>query len=206
MQIRTLDSKRVQETAAVLAAAFAQEPVVMQMFSPSDPNRGQKIHDFYVWCLLRTGYNMVDVAIDPLHDSVVGAALWQPPHETPRWYQGLSAWPQAHRAMGKTGRDVLSRFDEASAGKHPEEPHWHLIDIGTAPTARGLGVGTHLLTHRLSIIDAARQHASLEATTQASARLYARFGFTPVHELSGIAEGTTVMWRAASPGNKATAA
>ncbi|MFJ3941743.1 GNAT family N-acetyltransferase [Streptomyces parvus] len=59
----------------------------------------------------------------------------------------------------------------------PRYQHWYLIDIAVDGTARGLGIGSALLAHRLASIDAQAAPAYLEATAPANQRLYERFGF-----------------------------
>lgn len=198
MQIRTLERSRLREAAALMAEAFAEEPIIAQMIAPGTPGRARKIADYYVWSIELTGLQTTDVAIDPLTDRIVGVAMWEPPRHRNRWYEGLTAMPGVLRGIGRHGLNVLERFGAASEGKHPAGPHWHLVDIGTGQAARGLGVGTALIEHRLSMIDANREIASLEATTDRSARLYERLGFVHRHTLEGVAAGMSVMWRAAA--------
>jgi ribosomal protein S18 acetylase RimI-like enzyme len=63
----------------------------------------------------------------------------------------------------------------------PPEPHWYLHDIGAGPEARGRGVGSALLEHRLGLVDQSGTALMfLEATTPGSRRLYERFGFEAV--------------------------
>lgn len=203
MQIRTVEYRRVREAAQVLAQAYESEPIIERMIPSGVFERDRKITDFFVWSMLMTGLDTVDVAIDPFTDRVVGVALWEPPGHQPHTLMAVSAYPGMYLGVGKEGLETLEQFDGASEGCHPDEPFWHLVDIGTAPQARGLGVGAELLRHRLRMIDEEGALASLEATTEASAKLYERLGFTERHRLEGVAEGVCVMWR--EPQEKAAA-
>ena len=60
---------------------------------------------------------------------------------------------------------------------HPDEPHWYLPLIGVVPEAQGRGLGTALMHPVLARCDTLGLPAYLEATTEDSARLYARLGF-----------------------------
>lgn len=47
MQIRTLERSRLREAAALMAEAFAEEPIIAQMIAPGTPGRARKIADYY---------------------------------------------------------------------------------------------------------------------------------------------------------------
>lgn len=192
VHIQTLNAERLREAAEVLASAYEHEPIIGRMIPTDAADRPRKIADFFAWSLLSTGLENIDVAHDPEDDAIVGVAIWEPPHHEPRDADGALAVVMA--GIGDAGWEALQLFDGASVGKHPEGA-WHLVDIGTAPRARGTGAGSTLLRHRLAKIDARDETASLEATTEAAAQIYERFGFVRKFELSGVAEGVTVMWR-----------
>lgn len=195
MQIRTLEPRRLREAAKVLSEAFTDEPVIAQMLPLGTLHRQRKIADYFVWSMRLSGLDTVDVAIDPQTDRIVGVARWRRPGHVTRWYSGLPATPGVLRGVGRRGLRALDAYEAAGAGKHPAEPHWHLVGVGTSASARGIGLGTTLLEHRLSAIDAASCIASVEASSPRSAEFYARLGFAQQHELDGAASGACVMWR-----------
>ena len=194
VQCAPIDSSRVREAATVLAKAFEDEPIITRMIPHGTPEREAKIADFFVWSILMTGLDTVDVALDVASDVIVGVALWEPPGHDAHTAAGEDDFSAVLAGIGPEGLATLDAYEAASEGKHPENA-WHLVDIGTAPSARGLGVGGRLIRHRLDLIDAEGSLASLEATTRESGKLYERFGFAHMHTLSGVAEGTSVMWR-----------
>lgn len=68
---------------------------------------------------------------------------------------------------------------ELLAREHPREfPHHYLQVIVTMPEHRGKGAGAAILTHRLRAASEAGVPVFLEASTERSARLYTRSGFT----------------------------
>lgn len=195
MQIRTLSYGRLREAAQVLAEAFADEPIIVSMVAHDAPNRSKKIANYFVWSILLTGLETVDVAIDPFTEEVVGVALWEPPNHTPHTMKASFAKPGVLQGIGRSGLNALNDFERAGEGKHPHEPHWSLVDVGTSPAVRGMGVGADLIRHRLAMIDREGRLASLQATTARSAQLYERLGFEHVHALGGAATGVSMMWR-----------
>ncbi|GAA1580712.1 hypothetical protein GCM10009678_74270 [Actinomadura kijaniata] len=108
--------------------------------------------------------------------AIAGVAAWEGPRRPrpgDRW-QRLRVLPLHMRAIGVRHLGAtLSRF----AAARPTSPHWYLADIAVDDRARGLGVGSALLAHRLAAIDRQCLPAHLEATTPHSRRLYTRFGF-----------------------------
>lgn len=95
----------------------------------------------------------------------------------------------------------LQRFvyvSELLARVHPRRfPHSYLEMILTVPEYRGRGAGAAVLTERARQLRAAGLPAYLEASTERSARLYAREGFVRTGETHTLPEdGPTLipMW------------
>ncbi|WP_245568475.1 GNAT family N-acetyltransferase [Nocardia concava] len=60
---------------------------------------------------------------------------------------------------------------------HVQEPHWHLLAIGTAPEVRGHGYGEALLLSGLARCQSDRLPAHLETSNPENIPYYERFGF-----------------------------
>jgi hypothetical protein len=179
---------------AMLARAFAEDPVMMFMF-PDPAHRLPK--------LLRLFGLLLDSAV-PLGgcDVTIGgetAGLWRPPGKTDiplgeilrhlGSFLGIYGVRGAARALRLLG--TLERH-------HPIDPHWYLMVLGTDPHRQGMGFGGIALRHRLAWIDAARQPAYLEASKVENVPIYASVGFEPLGELP-IPHGPIIypMWRPA---------
>jgi hypothetical protein len=178
--------------ADVLARAFAADPVLEPVLR----------HRRDVVAALRRYFEIeVELAFAGrgeawLDDELQGATLWHRP----------GAWPAAAHAplsaiLGYarvfTRRFVTaSRVAETLARSHPHEPHWYLLFIGVVPEATGSGKGAELLRPPLARCDEEGVPAYLEATSDASARLFGRFGFETLEELV-LPTGVAVrrMWR-----------
>ncbi|MFI6875728.1 GNAT family N-acetyltransferase [Streptomyces sp. NPDC050400] len=110
-------------------------------------------------------------------DGVVGVAAWEGPDRRHRLRGLLDEFSRQVRASGvRRAPSLLSQL-VAYERARPSYQHWYLVDIAVDDAARGLGIGSALLAHRLASIDAQAAPAYLEATAPANQRLYERFGF-----------------------------
>ncbi|WP_295649032.1 GNAT family N-acetyltransferase [uncultured Dietzia sp.] len=192
--IRPATSADAQTVAKLLSEAFRDDPAWAMSYS--DPATRPKKLEAHYRHRVRRHPELADVAVDG--DQVVGALLWEAPRSESRPTALLrSAWRVVQR--------IVSRLPGARGLAHtlavevyrPLEPHWYLHDIAAGPQARGKGVGSALLTHRLAEIDAsATTLAALEATSPGSRRLYERFGFEAVGRVPTLpGQASTVMIR-----------
>lgn len=108
------------------------------------------------------------------------AAIWLPPRVAPgkleilSWLGRAAPWGRLPPAL------VLYALMEA---RRPRTPHWYLPLIGVLPGHTGNGIGGALLQRGLDRCERDDKAAYLEATTEANARLYARYGFVEVGEI-----------------------
>jgi ribosomal protein S18 acetylase RimI-like enzyme len=128
-----------------------------------------------------------------------GAALWTPPG---RWSVGLASAIQMAPALLEAVS--LARLLRSARGMarlqaiHPREAHYYLFALGVDPIHQGQGVGAAMLAKVLHRCDADGVGAYLEASTAASARLYARSGFSGDKEFRMAEDAPPIwpMWRA----------
>ena len=83
---------------------------------------------------------------------------------------------------------------------HPEEPHWYLAVLGTAPEHQGKGVGSALISPILQKCDAEGVPAYLESSKESNIPFYQRHGFEVTGEIK-VKNGPTLwpMWRDPQP-------
>jgi GNAT superfamily N-acetyltransferase len=83
---------------------------------------------------------------------------------------------------------------------HPEEPHWYLGVLGTAPEHQGKGVGSALMAPVLAKCDAEGIPAYLESSKESNIPFYERHAFKVTREIN-VKNGPTVwpMWRDPQP-------
>lgn len=147
------------EIGEIFSEAFEDDPV-WAAHLPDSSSRRRALAEFYA-SEVESEPEHVDVAVDE-DGQLLGALIWEPPgsREESDSFSPTEAG-QAH--------------DRAIDDQRPDEPHWYIHDIATSARARGTGVGTTLIQHRLDHVGSAP--AFLESTTPASRRLYERFGF-----------------------------
>ena len=202
--------ERRDALAAVMAAAFDQDPISRWLF----PDAGSR------QALQRRLFAHVLDAVFPVGevytlewgtgDAGTGVTMWLPvdPEEDA---DGGGAGPgDAEPAVDDALRGVLGehadRFAVLSAlmgDAHPaHEPHLYLPFVGVAPGHQGHGVGTRLLGDRLAALDAAGTPSYLEASCPRNQRLYERLGFRPIGTPIALPDGPELvpMWRPAGAG------
>lgn len=201
MEYRVSVAARAQlpEICAVLAETMREDPLYDRML-PGVPRRAaipRFAHLEYLKVLTDGGAGTVDVATDA-DGRIIAGALWIPP--IPRratWLEKLPLVPGFLRALGAHPHTVLGT-DRTYLNSHPAAPHWYLSLLGTAAHARGTGVASALLRHRLSAIDALHAPAGLEATSTGHVAFYERFGFVELGPLPVVRGSNPVaMWRPA---------
>jgi ribosomal protein S18 acetylase RimI-like enzyme len=123
-----------------------------------------------------------------------GAAFWYPP--------GASPPAQARALLAEV--DVVERasavFAEVAAHV-PPQPCWYLRQIGIDPRLQGQGHGGALIEAGLEEVDARREVAYLEATSDASRRFYERHGFEVVGTAQAL--GSPPLWVMVRPARSA---
>lgn len=201
----------------LMADAFRDDPAWAVTY-PKASTRYSKLETHYRRRVQRHP-ELGDVAVDD--GRIVGALLFAVPRTPSGASSALGSVSRLIRTLASRlpGRNGLAHT--LAIEKHlPPEPHWYLHDVAASPQARGKGVGTALLSHRLGVIDDAGERpgqgagdeagtrsgtslTALEATTEGSRRLYERFGFEAVSQIpTGPGQASTIMVRRpASPMN-----
>lgn len=161
-----------------LAQAFVDEASIVAILGPG----GQALPRLSAMLELQLRHEYLPHGVVDLAwagDELVGVALWSPPHSAAGSFRAeLRLAPRYLRVLGPRFLRAV-RTELTTSRVHPKTPpHWYLYMIGVPPEGRGKGVGNALLAHRLGRIPAS-DPAYLEASSEGSARLYARHGFVP---------------------------
>lgn len=178
LHIEQAQKAELPTCARLIADALRDDPVIHRIV-PGEHDRVRRLTDLYT-AVLRTGAAItgsVDVARLEAGGPIIGVAAWEGTSRKATLWQQVREWPRYLRAIGLRNLATTAQAMRAFHEHRPAQPYWYLADIAVGPAARGHGVGSALLRHRLRIIDSHAVPAYLEATTLGSRQLYERFGF-----------------------------
>ena len=217
MIIRPAAEADADAAARVLAGAFADDPHITGLL-PEDrrQDRMEQMFRFETLSNLRTGghvYLAVDTADAATASGTdtttattataattaapLGVAFWGAPGQEAGWREQLTEAVAMRRIYGRRFKDVKRTYREV-ARYRPKAPHWYLKVIGTAPEARGRGVGSALIRHGLAQADRAGVGVYLESSTPENVPIYARYGFVEISEIPAYGTAPMIgMWRPA---------
>ncbi len=195
VQVRRPASSERDALAAMLARAFADDPV-MEWFLPDPVRRAARCEAFFRDLLLNGPYGRVGDVYTT--DGLGAAALWLPPG---KWRFGIAdqlrMLPAILRIVSPRWVPTRLRGFNQIEHRHPREPpHWYLSTLGTDPDQQGRGLGSALLADQLARCDADALPAYLESSKQRNVPFYERHGFV-VTETFDLADGPRLwlMWR-----------
>lgn len=177
-----LDDAAIPEAAAVLARAFADDPLFVVMLP--DPARRQAVLPPFMAAAVRfcQRYGEVYATAGALR----GVAAWSAPGEVSTRERWMAAGFGA--AMAAMGDAAVSRmiaiFEHQGTLRERAMPgsYWYLIVLGVEPADQGHGLGGHLLQPILARADAERLPCYLETESADAVRFYARHGFAVLAE------------------------
>ncbi|MGW7438420.1 GNAT family N-acetyltransferase [Streptomyces sp. NPDC054849] len=188
--------------AALLARAFADDPVMLWMI-PDSCGRERKIARYFRLAQRQQRPRAGAVRVAATSGGrLLAAALWSGPGRwKPSAGQELAAMPGYARVFGVRGMPRAADVQNSLHEAHPDEPHWYLPTLGTDPANQGAGVGSALVREQLAHCDRLGQAAYLETGKASNVPFYERFGFRVTHEIRLPDEGPTLwsMWRDPSP-------
>ena len=176
----------------IFALAFAGDPVWGDWTFPESTDRVPLLREFWHPFVVAAGkYDGVVVLGD-----LAAVALWVPPGVPDLDDQDEAAVAEMlPRVCGERAGLVAQGWDLFAASR-PEQPHWYLSLLATAPERRGSGLGMELVQQHLARVDADRSAAYLESTNPGNVQRYRRAGFEADGSFD-LPEGPRVdrMWR-----------
>jgi ribosomal protein S18 acetylase RimI-like enzyme len=192
VQIRTATAVDAEDVARVLAAGFHDDPVMTWIFAD---DREPKLAAFFNFL---AGEVLVPLSVTYM---VSGAcAGWTPPDPEP-WSDERTLRFAEQMGAVCTARDFerLQMLGNLMDAAHPPQPYWYLSVLATVPAQQGNGLGSRLLRHSLTGVDASGLPAYLESTNPRNVSLYERHGFRVTDEVT-LPDGPVMalMWRDAA--------
>ncbi|MGI8310767.1 GNAT family N-acetyltransferase [Saccharopolyspora hattusasensis] len=195
--LRAASGEDTAKLTELLGTAYRDEPRMAGLL-PNQAQRETKLRALFS-LLLKQDHLDHGTEIAALNGHPAAVAVWDRPGSRTaplgRRLAHLPALLSVFRwRLPETAR-AIEAFN-ATDSHRPDEPHWHLAAIGTAPQARGRGLGPALLESGLARADAHDTPIYLEATTHFGVARFERLGFRVIHEYP-ITGGLTVhgMWR-----------
>lgn len=190
VDVRKVTRADVPHLTAVLARAFDDDPMA-NWFVAQDKRRARRIYDFMGVSLAKMTlphgecYTTADLR---------GGALWTPPG---KWKLGilqqLLLIPSVVKSTGWKRIPRVMAGIAAIEKKHPSEPHYYLMVLGTEPEFQGRGIGSQLMAPILARCDEERVPAYLESSKERNLPLYERNGFTVTEEFM-VPDGGPKIW------------
>jgi ribosomal protein S18 acetylase RimI-like enzyme len=184
------DESDLADIALTLAKAFYDDPVLAIVFGGSVPEKqGSRFFQLVADIQLRHGH----IYTTPDRDS---AAIWAPPgHWKVPNSEIAKRTPAFIRLFGRrfvANLGILSLLEK----NHPNDPHYYLEFLGTAPAAQGKGLGTALMQPMIDRCDEEGAGAYLESSKESNIAFYGRFGFEVTKTLTHKAGPRQwLMWR-----------
>ena len=173
--VRTATAAEEERALAVLALAFATDPVAR--WSWPDPHT--YLTSFNAFARAYGGRAFEEGTAQVVGD-FTGVALWLPPNVTPdEEAMGALILQTAPEGM----HDELFAVVEQMGAYHPPEPHWYLPMLGIDPALQGQGYGSTLLADAAARFDRDGVVAYLESSNPKNVPLYERYGFTVLGEI-----------------------
>jgi GNAT superfamily N-acetyltransferase len=189
---------------AVLADAFAEDPVFAWLIPPQLRGRDHRMRTFFT--SMSRGYLRGGKPCYLTGDASA-AALWAAPGA---WAMPLSqiileAAPSGLAFRRRLFRALRTQLQIESLHAGQSRPHWYLGYLGTRRGRQGQGLGTQLLRQVLAGADTGGVPAYLESSNERNLPLYERNGFRVIGELRALGHGPTIwrMWREPQPRREA---
>lgn len=186
-EVREAGPRDVRPLAAMLARAFVEDPVAVDLF-PAVRGRERRMRRFFGVQIRHTYLPRGEVLTLPDRSSAA-LVIWPDAPKTSAFHQFASL-----QLVPLLRGQILAAQQMARVilATHPSTPHVYLGTIGTEPAMQGSGKASALIKDIAARCDAAKLGCRLEASTTSNVRFYESFGFDCVQELVIRSGGPTL--------------
>ena len=198
MTIERLTEADREQVVDVLAAAFRDYPVMRYALSDAGEEYDRRLRfliGFY--CDARFIHDWPVLGIRQGQEPAA-AALVTAPGEVTESPELRRKHLRLARTIGRAAFERMARYERASSGHEPREPHYFLGMIGVAPGHQGGGYGRMLLEHiqAMSEADSVSTGVALSTEDSSNVAYYQRAGYRVIAEADVDDIHTWCMFRA----------
>ena len=180
IEIRPLDSGRLEQAATLLAHGMRDNPVHVEAFGADPAHRQQRLARFlgHLVAYVQANGQLLGACVDGELVGVLG--MMKPGRCRP----GLMDWLRfagmivANNPPGNVLR--IRRWLSVWANNDPVEPHWHIGPLAVLPAYRRRGIGRRLMSHCCAQMDELSATAYLETDMAINVAFYETFGFVVI--------------------------
>ncbi|MEZ0071256.1 GNAT family N-acetyltransferase [Planotetraspora sp. GP83] len=176
---------------AVIADTFGSDAISTWLIPPAQDRPPIQLRFFTMY----VAHALDHGDVYGIHESgeLAGVAVW--------FTAPFPEIPGEEEAIASFAGKYADRYDTLGRQMdklHPTEPHHYLAFIALVRGKTGRGLGSLLLEEHHRRLDAQGMPAYLEASSEASRRLYLRHGYVDMPELVRLPDGPVMypMWRA----------
>ena len=194
IEIRPMMRQDLHSAAVTVTRAFRDSPMTVACWGSSVTSRERGLMSLFLQ-LLPTLTPVPSIAVrDGVVVGVLGYALPGRCRHVP-----LVPAVRALAALAIRSPATVVRFGRWMAeyeSRDPGEPHYHLGPVAVARQFQGTGIGSALLAHFCSEVDAVGAPAYLETDAAVNVRWYERVGFVTIGRAQVLGVTNWFMWRA----------
>lgn len=177
LTVRRAESAEAETVARVFAEASADEAVSAWVLD-GHPDIAERFRTEYVPEVVARALRDDEIWVAGAADDIVSVSLWQTVPDLDRIRQEAEESRHLFDSTPLPPFRRMAAVTAAIAERHPTRfPHRYLQAIVTLPRHRGSGAGGAIIEARVKAAASDGLPAYLEASTERSARLYARHGF-----------------------------
>jgi ribosomal protein S18 acetylase RimI-like enzyme len=167
-----LPTDQIETAVAVLARAFATNPLHIAAFGPSNVTSNEAF--FRIGLAAMKGEKFI--ATDDAR--ILGVTHWvRSPDCQFSVFEKLPMTPRMVRGLGLGSALKVTSWISTWSKHDPSEPHSHLGPIAVEPEAQGRGVGSMLMDKYCAELDLSGVAGYLETDRPENVEFYGRYGF-----------------------------
>jgi len=175
--IEVVTRDRLPAMAAVLARAFADDPMIRWPLLPAGEDLGARIEQTFGSIY----HGIVDLGLIWEAGDGDGFAVWIAPGMADQMFESDAA---ARSLVAPLTDDDAARYDVLWSWieTHTPDDVWYLDVLGVDPAKQGMGIGSALIRFGLERAASDGVDAFLETAVEANVAYYERFGFRTVFD------------------------